>query len=95
MAKVGPENAPVNLESEMETMKIEKLTMDHVDKVFQFMIKEYCSDEPVPDCMLSKSVLSNVYGMQFFEWMEYTEDLTFGHCEGNNGRIYEGVVLGK
>ena len=47
MAKVGPENAPVNLESEMETMKIEKLTMDNVDKVFQFMIKEYCSDEPV------------------------------------------------
>ena len=47
MAKVGPENAPVNLESEMEAMKIEKLTMDHVDKVFQFMIKEYCSDEPV------------------------------------------------
>ena len=48
-----------------------------------------------PDCMLSKSVLSNVYGMQFFEWMEYTEDLTFGHCEGNNGRIYECVVLGQ
>jgi len=47
MAKVGPENAPVNLESEIETLKIEKLTMDHVDKVFQFMIKEYCSDEPV------------------------------------------------
>jgi len=44
--------------------------------------------------MLSKSVLSNVYGMQFFEWMEYTEDLTFGHCEENNGRIYECVVLG-
>ena len=33
--------------------------------------------------------------MQFFEWMEYTEDLTFGHCEGNNGRIYECVVLGQ
>ena len=49
----------------------------------------------IPDCMLSKNVHSNVYGMQFFEWMEYTEDLTFGHCEGNNGRIYEGVVLGK
>ena len=48
-----------------------------------------------PDCMLSKSVLSNVYGMQFFEWMEYTEDLKFGHCEGNNGRIYECVVLGQ
>ena len=57
-----------------------------------------------PDCYwvrsylnttVSKSVLSNVYGMQFFEWMEYTEDLTFGHCDGNNGRIYEGVVLGK
>ena len=48
-----------------------------------------------PDCMLSKSVLSNVYGMQFFEWMEYTEDLTFGHCEENNGRIYECVVLGQ
>ena len=47
MAKVGPENAPVNPESEMETMKIEKLTMDHVDKVYQFMIKEYCLDEPV------------------------------------------------
>ena len=47
MAKVGPENAPVNLESEMETIKIEKLTMDHVDKVYQFMIKEYCLDEPV------------------------------------------------
>ena len=33
--------------------------------------------------------------MQFFEWMEYTEDLTFGHCEENNGRIYECVVLGQ
>ena len=48
-----------------------------------------------PDCMVSKSLLLNAYSMKFFEWMEYVEDLTFGHCEGNNGKIYEAVVLGQ
>ena len=47
-----------------------------------------------PDCMVSKSLLLKAYSMKFFEWMEYLEDLTFGHCEGNNGKIYEAVVLG-
>ena len=34
------------------------------------------------------------YATKFFEWMDYTEDLTIGQCEGNNGKIYEGLVLG-
>ena len=43
----------------------------------------------------SKGLLLAVYGMIFFEWMNYTEDLTFDQCQGNNGKIYESIALGK
>ena len=48
-----------------------------------------------PDILVPKSLILGTYSMNFFEWMNYTEDLTFDQCQGNNGRIYEGLVLGK
>ena len=47
-----------------------------------------------PDALVPKTWRSMTYATKFFEWMEYTEDLTIGQCEGNNGKIYEGLVLG-
>ena len=47
-----------------------------------------------PDAIVPKTLRSLAYASKFFEWMDYTEDLTFGQCEGNNGKIYEGLVLG-
>ena len=44
---------------------------------------------------ISKGLRLAVYGMIFFEWMNYTEDLTFDQCQGNNGKIYESIALGK
>ena len=31
----------------MDNVKIVKLTLDDVDKVYQFVIEEFCPDEPV------------------------------------------------
>ena len=47
-----------------------------------------------PDALVPKTWRSMTYATKFFEWMDYTEDLTIGQCEGNNGKIYEGLVLG-
>jgi len=148
-----------------EERKIVKLTLEHVDKVYQYMKEEFVPDEPVmnafgflqgtdfwgkmfdkdikkelvdnpiksghsfgvfdeegnilgiklgkiltkenfqkpismnwvlrfPDALVPKTWRSMTYATKFFEWMEYTEDLTIGQCEGNNGKIYEGLVLG-
>ena len=48
----------------------------------------------LPDKLVPKALLTSAYAAKFFEWMDYTEDLTHGQCEGNNGKIYEGLVLG-
>ena len=47
-----------------------------------------------PDGMVPKSMCSAIYCGKLYEWMEYTEDLTFGRCEGNNGKIYEVLLIG-
>ena len=49
----------------------------------------------LPDILVPKKLQLEIYTGKFFEWMSYTEDLMHGQCEGNNGKIYDAMILGK
>ena len=48
----------------------------------------------LPDCLVPKTVQRFYYLMQFSHLFHATEDEAFEHCVGNNGKIYEGAILG-
>ena len=47
-----------------------------------------------PDALVPKTLRLFVYCGKCFEWMQYNDQSTFEQCEENNGKIYEGLVLG-
>ena len=50
----------------------------------------------LPNVLVPKSLQLAIYCGKFFEWMSYGDfNLAFDQCEGNNGRIFENLILGN
>ena len=50
----------------------------------------------LPNVLVPKSLQLAIYCGKFFEWMSYSDwNLAFNQCEGNNGRIFENLILGN
>ena len=48
-----------------------------------------------PDFLVPKKLRMEIYFGEFFEWIDYKEELMHEQCEGNNGKIFDCMILGK